>query len=78
MNEDPIARRNRGGGYGVWILLGLGLLVVVLIAAVMLKPAPAQAPLDAAPAAVSMEQRVAADTVDRQKRDAARAEAKRP
>lgn len=79
MREDPVARRNRGGGASLWILLGLAVFGAVLVVVVLLRPAPVSAP-EPQPeaAAVSMEERVAADERAHRVRDAARDEAKRP
>lgn len=78
MREDPVARRNRGGGAGLWILLGLAVFGALLVVVVLLRPGPAPAPepLPEA-AAVSMEERVAADQRALRQRDADRDEAKR-
>ena len=79
MREDPVARRNRGGGAGLWILIGLAVVGAALVLAVLLRPGPVAAP-EPQPeaAAVSMEERVAADQRALRQRDADRAEAKRP
>lgn len=62
MREDPVARRNRGHNpVGLWILGGLALLVVVLVAADLLRPRPAPAPLSEPPAPVTAQERVVLD-----------------
>jgi predicted phosphoribosyltransferase len=72
MHEDPVARRNRGTSTGLWVLGGLALLVAALLAVALLRPIPVPAEPEPAAAAVSMEQRVANDTIEANRREQAR------
>ena len=77
MREDPVARRNRGGGPGLWVLIGMAVIAAGLIVAVMLRPGPPDATEpEPEAAAVSMKERVAADERAHRRLDAAREEAR--
>ena len=72
MREDPGARRNRGSSAGPWVLGGLVVAVIVLVAIMALRPVPSPAASEARPAPVSVEQRVADDQRAQDRRDADR------
>jgi hypothetical protein len=72
MQEDPVARRNRGSRTGLWALLGLAVLVVVLVASDLVRPSRPLLPSDPPVAALTMKERVSADRLAVQARDRAR------